>query len=293
MRWVVPLMAVSMLAYFGLNCWLFVDRGFNTALMAPLLAAALVTLCAVTERGWREERERRRVRSTLEQFVSPQVATEGVPTGTVTLVFADLEDSSTLSALHGEGFEAVRATYFRLLRDAARQWHGFEVETAGDSLFVVFSKAGHAVQFAVQAQIALNEHVWPPRIGRIAVRIGLHTGQPFVSKDRSKLTYRGPATNRAARVTMVAQGRQILLTDATYAAVQDEMPPDITFRFQGHHVLRGVGEDNLYEVCHPQLPTAFASPPVQDAAPPGAEHGAGATHETASREATSSDATRH
>jgi class 3 adenylate cyclase len=194
------------------------------------------------------------------------VATAGVPTGTVTLLFADLENSSMLSALHGAAFEAVRATYYSLLRDAVKQWHGFEVETAGDSLFVVFSQADNAVRFAVEAQLSLARHAWPASIGPIQVRMGLHTGKPFVSKDRAKLTYRGPATNRAARVATIAQGGQVLISDATYTAACDALPPQITFRFHGHHMLRGVGEDNLYQVCHPDLRCDFAPSTDEDKA---------------------------
>jgi class 3 adenylate cyclase len=284
LRAVVPLAALTALAYFVLNVWLFVDRGTNMVLVAPLVAAALVTLCAVTERGWREERERKRARSTLEQFVSPQVASAGAPIGTVTLVFADLEDSSMLSAIHGAAFEAVRAMYFGLLRDAVKQWNGFEVETAGDSLFLVFSKADDAVRFAVDAQLALTRHAWPAPVGAIRVRIGLHTGEPFVSKDRTKLTYRGAATNHAARVATVAQGRQVLISEATYGAVRDVMPPHITFRFRGHHVLRGVGEDNLYQVCHPDLSCDFAPTP---------DEGKPAAWRATTADTSAADKTRH
>jgi adenylate cyclase len=101
MRYVVPLAATALLFYFVANVWLFSDAALNVELIAPLLATVLVTLCAVTARGWREEHERKRVRSALDQYVSPQLAASGAPTGIVTLVFADLEGSSTLSEDHG------------------------------------------------------------------------------------------------------------------------------------------------------------------------------------------------
>src|SRR5438309_11828895 len=95
------------------------------------------------------------------------------PTGLLTLVFTDLEGSSELSERHGAAFEAVRAEHFEVLRRAAAQWHGYEVETAGDALFVVFASAVDAVRFAVAAQLAMQRHPWPPEVGRVAVRIGL------------------------------------------------------------------------------------------------------------------------
>src|SRR5687767_1515645 len=98
------------------------------------------------------------------------------PTGIVTLVFTDLEGSSEFSEKHGAAFEPVRMEHFRLLREAAAAWNGYEVETAGDSIFIVFSSASHAVQFAVAAQSAMAEYSWPTEIGSIRTRIGMTTG---------------------------------------------------------------------------------------------------------------------
>jgi class 3 adenylate cyclase len=251
--------------------WCFSDAALNVELIAPLLATVLVTLCAVTERGWREERERKRVRSALDQYVSPQLAASGAPTGIVTLVFADMENSSTLSESHGAAFEKVRTVYFGLLRDAARRWNGFEVETAGDSLFAVFAVASDAVQFAVDAQLSMARQSWPREVGTIRVRIGMHTGEPFMGRDRNRLTYRGPATNRAARVTSVARGGQILLSEATRNAVETardrEVPPHITIISRGQHMLRGVGAENLFQACHAELPCDFAMPADESQTP--------------------------
>lgn len=263
-RYVIPLAATALLFYFVANIWLFSDAALNVELVAPLLATVLVTLCAVTERGWREERERKRVRSALDQYVSPQLAVSGAPTGTVTLVFADLEGSSSLSENHGAAFERVRAVYFGLLRDATRRWNGFEVETAGDSLFAVFTSAADAVQFAVDAQLSMARQLWPSEVGTIRARIGMHTGEPFMGRDRNRLTYRGPATNRAARVTSVAHGGQILLSEATRNAIETarhrEVPPHISIVSRGQHMLRGVGAESLFQACHAELPCDFALP---------------------------------
>jgi class 3 adenylate cyclase/CHASE2 domain-containing sensor protein len=270
-RYVIPLTATALLLYFMANLWLFSDAALNVELVAPLLVTVLVTLCAVTERGWREERERKRVRSALDQYVSPQLAASGAPTGTVTLVFADLEGSSALSENHGAAFEKVRAIYFGLLRDAVRRWNGFEVETAGDSLFAVFAVAADAVQFAVDAQLSMARQTWPGEVGAIRVRIGMHTGEPFMGRDRNRLTYRGPATNRAARVTSVARGGQILLSEATRNAIEtardSDVPPHITVVNRGQHTLRGVGAENLFQACHAELPCDFVQPADESPTP--------------------------
>src|SRR5262245_58594444 len=128
------------------------------------------------------------------------------PTGLVTLVFTDIQDSSALSERYGVAFEPVRAAHFRLLREAIERWRGREVSAAGDSLFLGFANATDAVQWAAEAQRALQRPDWQPptNIGKpidLRVRIGLHSGEPFVSADPAKRDYYGPPVNRAARVS--------------------------------------------------------------------------------------------
>lgn len=183
------------------------------------------------------------------------------PTGRVTLVFTDLEGSSELTERHGVAFEAVRNRHFSLLRKAAEDWQGFEVETAGDSLFVVFAHAANAVSFAVAAQQAIAQEPWPRELGSIRVRMGAHTGEPFVGLDNGRVTYRGSVTNRAARIQAAGHGGQILLSTATRDAAADGgTAPDITFIDRGVHRLKGVGCEQIWQVVHPELIREF--PPL-------------------------------
>lgn len=181
------------------------------------------------------------------------------PTGTVTLVFTDLEGSSELSEKHGAAFEPVRDEHFTVLRNVAMRWHGYEVETAGDSLFVIFSNAADAVQFAVDAQRALAEFSWPEEIGDIRVRMGMHSGEPYVGLDQGRPTYRGPVTNRAARVQAAGHGGQVLLSQATRDLALPSLPPDISLKDLGRHRLKGVGDEHFWQVCHPALREEFAT----------------------------------
>jgi CHASE2 domain-containing sensor protein len=256
-RWKAAMGAVLALGliYAGLNIWLFVDHGVALNLVAPWVSIGLLTLALLTERGLREERESKRVGDVLEQYVSPQLAKDGAPVGVVTLVFTDLEGSSALSERLGARFEGIRNEHFRILREVGKKWNGFEVETAGDSIFLVFSRAADAVQFAVEAQIALENHPWPTEAGTVRVRIGMHTGEPFVAQDRVRLTYRGPVTNRAARVMGAAQGGQILVSPATLESVGNMLPTSLSFSDAGLFDLKGIGQETLWEVCQKNEPT--------------------------------------
>ena len=179
------------------------------------------------------------------------------PTGTITLAFTDIEGSSELSERLQIAFEPTRETHFRLLRESATRWNGLEVATAGDSIFLVFAQASDAVQWAVDAQKTFFAFDWPPDVGTLKVRMGMHTGQPYPHEDAGKPNYFGPAVNRAARVMGAGNGGQILLSDATRNNEALALPPDFAFQDMGIHRLKGVGDERLWQVNAPDLPAEF------------------------------------
>src|SRR5947209_16299428 len=100
-----------------------------------------------------------------------------LPSGTVTLLFTDVEGSTRL--LHELGaiaYARALTEHRRILREAARGHGGLEVNTQGDSFLMAFARATDAVAAAAEAQEALAA-------GRIRVRMGLHTGTPLVRDD--------------------------------------------------------------------------------------------------------------
>ena len=72
-----------------------------------------------------------------------------LPTGTVTLLFTDIEGSTHLLQQLGERYADVLAECRHLLRDAFQHWNGYEVDTQGDAFFVAFARASDAVSAAV------------------------------------------------------------------------------------------------------------------------------------------------
>src|SRR5471030_2915602 len=98
-----------------------------------------------------------------------------LPSGTVTFLFTDVAGSTALLAESGaHGYAAVLAEHRRILRQACAASGGAEVDTAGDSFFVAFSRAADAVAAARAAQAGLGD-------GPVRVRMGLHTGEPLQS----------------------------------------------------------------------------------------------------------------
>jgi len=195
-----------------------------------------------------------------------------LPSGTITLVFTDIESSSELSERYRDDFEPLRAVHFQLLREVMQRWNGMEVSTAGDALFLVFLSAADAVQWAVEAQRSLAHYDWPelsspdvsggqPLRVEVRVRIGMHTGEPFLSVDTGHPDYFGPVVNRAARVSSAAYGGQILVSNATYELAKSSLSAEITFQDHGLHRLKGVGEDRLWQIQAPDLIQDF--PPLK------------------------------
>src|ERR687885_2447582 len=117
-----------------------------------------------------------------------------LPTGTVTLLFTDIEGSTQLLRRLGDAYPGVLGEHQRLLREAFAAHGGREVDTQGDAFFVAFPRAADAVRAAVAAQRALADYPWPAGAA-VRVRMGLHTGEPASTGER----YVGLAVHRAAR----------------------------------------------------------------------------------------------
>ncbi len=78
-----------------------------------------------------------------------------LPSGSITLLFTDIEGSTRLLQQLGNRYAVVLRDCRRALRAAFQQGNGYEVDNQGDSFFVVFERAVDAVSAAVHAQRAL------------------------------------------------------------------------------------------------------------------------------------------
>ena len=81
-----------------------------------------------------------------------------LPTGTVTLLFTDIEGSTRLLQQQRERFGRLLVEYRAVLRSIFQSHGGHEVDTQGDSFFVVFPRAVDAVRAAMAVQQALATH---------------------------------------------------------------------------------------------------------------------------------------
>ncbi|MEP6659426.1 MAG: tetratricopeptide repeat protein [Acidimicrobiales bacterium] len=156
-----------------------------------------------------------------------------LPSGTITLVFSDMEASTRLLQQLGSRWGDTLSQHRALLRAAYRGHGGHEMGTEGDSFFVVFDSAADAVQACIDGQRALAAHSWPAGIP-VRVRMGMHTGTPV----RHEEGYIGLDVHTGARIAASAHGGQVLVSEATRHAVQGEITTDISFLDLGWHRLK-------------------------------------------------------
>ena len=186
-----------------------------------------------------------------------QSSRRDLPTGTITLLFTDIEGSTRLLQQLGDRYPDMLAQCRQLLRAMFQQWNGYEVDTQGDSFFVAFARATDAVAAAADAQRALVSHFWPGGIA-VRIRMGLHTGEP----ERFSENYVGLDVHHAARIMSAGHGGQVLLSQTTHDLVEYDLPDDVSLRDLGEHRLKDLGHPiRLFQAVISDLPADF--PPLK------------------------------
>jgi predicted ATPase/class 3 adenylate cyclase len=174
------------------------------------------------------------------------------PSGTVTMLFSDVEGSTQLLArLGAEAYGDVLEQHNRLLREAFARHSGYEVDTAGDSFFVTFSRAADAASAAEDAQRALAGAFWPDGVN-VRVRMAIHTGEPLLVGEK----YVGMDVHRAARIMAAAHGGQVLVSETTASLLDG-----VTLRDLGPHRLKDLlAPVHVHQLLLDGLPDAFPPP---------------------------------
>src|SRR5919198_2181584 len=167
------------------------------------------------------------------------VRASSLPTGTVTFLFTDIEGSTQLLKRLGGRYGELLAQHRRILRTAAQDHWGKEVDNRGDSFLLAFRRADGAAKRAIDAQRALATHEWP-EASDVRVRMGIHTAEPSASDEG----YYGLGVHRAARIMAAAHGGQTLVSLAASSVLEDA-------ELDGAH-LRDLGEYWLKDLDRPE-----------------------------------------
>lgn len=186
------------------------------------------------------------------------------PTGTVTLVFTDVQGSTRLWERCDAAMREALEVHDRVLRSLLAEHDGYEVKTQGDSFMVAFASPVAAVRWCLAAQRELLEAPWPEVLlaepdaeevraagGRVhrglRVRMGVHLGEPECREDErsGQADYYGRMVNVTARVAAAGHGGQVLVSGAVWARVEGEREA------LGRPVVRELGEYHFEGIEEP------------------------------------------
>ena len=183
---------------------------------------------------------------------------ELLPTGTVTLLLADVEGSTQLWETQRERMTGALAALNRTVNGAVAAHDGVRpVEQGeGDSFVAAFARASDAVACALDLQRA--------PLAPIRLRIGVHTGEIQLRDDAN---YAGPTINRTARLRDLAHGGQTVLSGATESIVIDRLPDGVWLTDLGSYPLRDLPRpERVVQLCHPDVRSEFPPLRVRQAA---------------------------
>ena len=179
-------------------------------------------------------------------------------TGVVTLLFTDIVSSTALKQRLGDKAGAVLIQQQRaLVRQFLRIYPGAEeIETAGDSFLLSFSKPSDAVRFALVLQHrlrGLNREEKAP----LQERIGIHLGEVVIEQHavghKPKDLY-GLQIDTCARVMSLAKGGQVLMSRGVFDNARQVLKGEdiegvgqLEWLNHGPYLLKGIEEP--VEIC--------------------------------------------
>jgi predicted ATPase/class 3 adenylate cyclase len=176
---------------------------------------------------------------------------------TLTFLFTDIEGSTAMLTRLGDAYGGLLAEHHEIIRGGLAANDGHEIDTTGDGFFAVFSSPRGSLVAAIEMQRSLAAHAWPNG-EHVRVRMGIHTGEAA----REAIGPVGIDVHRAARITAVGHGEQVLVSASTAAIAQGSLPEGARLRDLGRHRLKDLGEpEQLFQLEVSDLPNEF--PPLR------------------------------
>ena len=183
----------------------------------------------------------------------------GLPEGTLTFVFTDLEGSTKAWEASPPAMRAAMAQHDGIVAGCLERHRGIDVRSgrAGDSTVAVFRSAADAAAYALELQREFAQAPWPAGT-QLKIRVALHTGEAELREGQ----YLGQPLNRCARLLATGHGGQILLTQATEELLIDEIPARASIRDLGFHRLKDLTRvEHVFQLVDLDDPRQF--PPIR------------------------------
>jgi predicted ATPase/class 3 adenylate cyclase len=182
----------------------------------------------------------------------------GLPSGTVTFLFTDIEGSTPLWERDPEGMHHSLARHNAIMDEAIQVYAGKVFRTVGDAYCAAFAQPVQAIQAALSAQRALQVENWGST-GPLRVRMGIHTGPAEAQGSEYLSTH---TLNRVQRVMSAGHGGQILVSRSAVEVARGHLPSDVIWVDLGEHLLKGLSlPERIFQAVVPDLPADF--PPLQ------------------------------
>jgi serine/threonine-protein kinase len=178
--------------------------------------------------------------------------------GLLTLLFTDIVGSTKLKQTLGDtqAVQVIRRHHAALREILLRFREGEEIETAGDSFFIVFTRPSDAVAFSLLAQARMRSLALETG-NPVLDRIGIHVGEVVIATgDRpgAGQDLYGLQIDTCARVQSLGAGDQILMTRFAFDTARqilkgvelDRIGP-LSWLNHGPYLMKGL--DEPVDVC--------------------------------------------
>lgn len=184
----------------------------------------------------------------------------GIPSGTVTFLFTDIEGSTLLYQQHPDAMRRAMTRHHEILQTAIAAHHGHVFQVIGDGFHAAFTNALDALNAALSAQRALGAERWG-EAGPLRVRMALHTDHAEVRLDKYTAGEYVPgeylSLARTARLLSAGSGGQILLSATTAELVRAQLPSRVGLRDLGVHRVKDFAPQQIFQATASELPSNF------------------------------------
>ncbi|KAA3644771.1 MAG: adenylate/guanylate cyclase domain-containing protein [Chloroflexi bacterium] len=247
----VLFMAGLMLAYYLMQFLIFLQSGWQFALITPLTMLFLGVVVPTMDHAVTQELEKRRVRFLFSRFISPNMVDQLLETqdldslnkrAEISILFSDIRGFTSFSEKLSPG-EVVTLlnAYLEAMTEVIHRNGGTVDKYEGDAIMAFFGEpiqhkdhALRAAQAALEMQAALGQlrQQWQASgvfEQEFKIGIGVHTGEVFVgligSNERLNYTAIGDSSNVAARLQELTKTHKvpIIISRSTYEQANDKL----------------------------------------------------------------------
>ncbi|HEY5572790.1 MAG TPA: BTAD domain-containing putative transcriptional regulator, partial [Anaerolineales bacterium] len=188
---------------------------------------------------------------------APIGSSKPLPSGTISLLFTDIQGSTPLWERFPKAMEAAQNRHTEILYGCAEAHGGQVYKVIGDGLQIAFRTPVDAILAAVAAQRHLFSEDWG-EMPALRVRMGIHTG-PAELRDGDYVP--GLTFFRVSHIMSAGHGGQILISLATTELVRDHLAEEFSLKDLGEYRFKGLSQaEHIFQVAVPDLPRDF--PPL-------------------------------